>query len=236
MLFRLGVHSGLVRFRQLRLGVGSNLDLVGATVHMAAALQKQAPPSGILISANTRELCSSELDVEPIRDVEALANFNTTVFELRGRPPSPTAVDSVDTYPFPIVGRDSELRLIAETLGREGEAARITSVIGEPGIGKSRLAASVIDSWPEHGRNVHIFRGDTRKSTTPFAAMKALVLSTLYPGDGRGASLTAGELIAAGISEDTVGRLGAILTSQDGSRRGKSIGLSGKACPSSGVL
>ncbi len=228
VLFRLGIHSGLVRFRQLRLGVGSNLDLVGATVHMAAALQKQAPPSGILISANTRELCSGELDVEPVRDVDALANFNTTVFELRGRPPSPTAVDTVDTYPFPIVGRDGELRMIADTLGRDDEAARVMSVIGEPGIGKSRLAAAVVDGWPERARNVHIFRGDTRKSTTPFAAMKALVLSALYQGEGRGAALTAGDLSAAGISEETVSKLGSILVPQDGGRRSKSVSLSGK--------
>ena len=103
---------------------------------MAAALQKQAPPSGILISANTRELCTGELDVEPVRDADALANFKTTVFALRGRPSNPSAAASVDTYPFPIVGRDSELRLIAETLGREHVAARVISIIGEPGIGK----------------------------------------------------------------------------------------------------
>src|SRR6185312_17155005 len=48
---RIGVHSGLVGLRRIDFGSGSRLDIVGAAVHFAAALEKAAPRGGILISS-----------------------------------------------------------------------------------------------------------------------------------------------------------------------------------------
>ena len=58
--FRVGIHSGLVSLRRLNLEARTGIDTVGGAVHLAAALQKIAPPDCILLSSKTLELCRSE--------------------------------------------------------------------------------------------------------------------------------------------------------------------------------
>jgi class 3 adenylate cyclase len=48
--FRVGIHSGLVGLRRMTIGNETRLDTVGGTVHLAAALQKNAPAGGIVVS------------------------------------------------------------------------------------------------------------------------------------------------------------------------------------------
>lgn len=226
--FRLGIHSGLVRFRQLRLGVGSNLDLVGATVHMAAALQKLASPGGILVSGNTRELCAHDGNLEPVGDATVQKKLGTPVFELLSQPVKQTSDSSLAAYPFPIVGRIGEREQIAEQFGKRDGSARVLTVIGEPGIGKSRLVSAIVDDRPTYGRKAYVYRGDLRKSKTPFAAMKALVLAALDRGESKEGLLTEPDLADAGISKEEIAKLGPLLTLRDGSRHSRGGGLTGK--------
>ncbi len=214
--FRVGIHSGLVRFRRLRLGVGSNLDLVGATVHMAAALQKQAPPSGILISSKTRELCRSRLELRDRVDVAVSAKLNSEVFELLALPRLAALANTTERYPFAIVGRSTEKRAILQVLERSDETPHAVAVIGEPGIGKSRLAAAVLDEWRQAGGSALVVRGDMRQSTTPFAAMKSLLSAALKRGEGSGAGLTDEDLTSAGLGEKDTRMLGPLLAGREG--------------------
>lgn len=208
--FRIGIHSGLVRFRQLRLGVGSNLDLVGATVHMAAALQKQAPQSGILISTKTRELCRWRLDLQHRADVELSTRLGNDAYELIGQPKPAAEANLSTAYSLPMVGRSFEKSTLWEALHAETELSRTIAAIGEPGIGKSRLAAAIVDDWRQSGGNALVLRADTRQSTTPYSAMKTL-LSASIDRIASPVGLTVDDLDAAGVAEDEIRRLTPIL-------------------------
>ena len=83
------------------------------------------------------------------------------------------------SYRLPFVGREMERRLLRETLiERRGAVA----LIAEPGIGKTRLAATAVDEARWKGMRVLAFTGDSQRRTTPFWAMRALILQSLSLG------------------------------------------------------
>ncbi len=216
--FRIGIHTGLVGFRRLETGAGSSLDLVGINVHLAAALQKAAPANGIVISNHTRTLCKNMLSLEPFETTGDQFTDHAPYFELRG-PPAQTAHRSiVRSYPFPIVGREVERRRIKAALtpapGRPSSAA----IIGEPGIGKSRLAMSIVADWEKAGRTVLSFSGNARRQATPFAMMRSLILAAINVGEEEDENKISAALSNAGIPQTHVAELGkSIFRLNDGS-------------------
>ena len=71
----------------MNLEIGSRLDPVGGTVHIAAALQKWRFPIGTLITSKTLELCRSEQDSR-LRRPARLAPINAKAYRLSRAPGS----------------------------------------------------------------------------------------------------------------------------------------------------
>ena len=174
--FRVGVHSGLVSLRSTKRDVRAGINTVGGAVHLAAALQKSARPDRILLSSRTVNLCRSPLQLSPCDNVAALQGVRLKAYELAAPPATETWESVFRDYRFPFVGRELERRILKETLiERRGAVA----LIGEPGIGKTRLAATAIDDARLKGIRVLTFRGDSQRRTTPFSAVRALILQNL---------------------------------------------------------
>lgn len=207
--FRIGVHSGLVGFRQLQTGVGTNFDLVGANVHVAASLQKAAPSNGIVISGDTRVLCRNTLSLQQYDSLGAgLANISQ--FYLLSAQPQPLGSRQIAAdYPFPIVGREAERHRVTEALKPRAGRAAAAALIGEPGIGKTRLATSIAADWRAHGHPVFVFAGNARKQTTPFTLPKSLIASVLGVEEDGGEDGIIAALAAAGIPQTHVAELAA---------------------------
>lgn len=183
--FRVGLHSGLVAVRQVRRGRRSRLDTVGATVHIAAKLQQSAPPGGVVLSGEVARLCRGQLDVAP-HDLPASIEGDFEAFRLGARPASPGQGESARRYRTPLIGRRAELARLLRKLPRAGRN-RTVAVVGEPGIGKSRLAAAAVADAAAAGVSILNFYGDAQTRTTPFAAAHSLIREALRSpaGDGR---------------------------------------------------
>jgi class 3 adenylate cyclase/tetratricopeptide (TPR) repeat protein len=175
--FRVGIHTGLVSLRWMKLEARTGIDTVGGAVHLAAALQKGACPDQILLSSRTVNLCRSDLHLTPHEDVPALQKVRLKTYQLREAPVRESAGSVLRNYRFPFVGRELERRILVETLtvGQNGSAA----LIGEPGIGKTRLASTAIDDARLKGMRVLTFTGDNQKRTTPYSAIRTLILASL---------------------------------------------------------
>ena len=100
---------------------------VGDVVEEAVRLARDAAPGEILIDARTRALLGAAVRTDRSTDGRSVLQ------ELR---PAARAPDS------PLVGRERELRRLDEAFERatQRRAPQLVTVIGEPGIGKSRLA------------------------------------------------------------------------------------------------
>lgn len=146
---RIGIATGLVVVGDL-IGAGPAREhgVVGETPNLAARLQALAEPNTIVISAATRRLTGRLFDYVDIGEM-ALAGFASPVrvWRVVGASDTESRFEARHEAALtPLVGREEELALL---LGRwrrvlEGEG-RVVLLIGEAGIGKSRLASALLD-------------------------------------------------------------------------------------------
>lgn len=161
---RLGKEVGLEEPLRLRIGLnsgpvaagsadGDQLLVSGVAVNLAARLQQAAEPGEILAGETTWRLTREAVEFGDARAVPA-RGFDELVeaYPVRGL----STRSSRRTIPF--VGRSRELGLLLATFERVRETSRphLVTILGEPGIGKSRLGDEVLAGTPE---DVHVLRG-----------------------------------------------------------------------------
>ncbi|MGI9667168.1 MAG: AAA family ATPase [Acidimicrobiia bacterium] len=141
---RAGVLSG-----EASVGSGGNEHglVVGDLVNTASRLQSIAPPGGVLAGESTKTLASHAIEFVEAgsHDVKGKSEQVAAYRAVRVVALS-AARRSGDLAEGPFVGRDDELRILKDQLhatGREGRA-RMVSVIGEAGIGKTRLSTELL--------------------------------------------------------------------------------------------
>jgi class 3 adenylate cyclase len=143
---RIGIATGLVVVGDL-IGTGESQErgVVGETPNLAARLQGMAPPNGVLIAEATRRLVGDLFDYRDLGAV-AVRGFDGPISVWQVLRPS--AVESRfealrAVALTPLVGREEELDLLLRrwTRAKSGEG-QVVLISGEPGIGKSRLAAA----------------------------------------------------------------------------------------------
>jgi class 3 adenylate cyclase/predicted ATPase len=127
---------------------GGDFRVVGDAVNTASRLQTAAAPGEILLDADTATMIRSTIGVEPIAPLtlkgkaRAVAAWRVT--------DAAAAVENGHAPPHAFIGRADELEELAHTFrrARRSRQACLVTVIGSPGIGKSRLAREFIDTLP----------------------------------------------------------------------------------------
>jgi class 3 adenylate cyclase/predicted ATPase len=197
---RVGVDTGDVVVSTLGDRGGAEFVVVGQSVNRASRLQSAAPPDGILISADTHRQIRGRFSMqrreglvlkgieEPV-DAYLVTSERPHGFQLdRSR-----GVEGVETT---TVGREIELRYLQERLWDVVEEARwrVVTVVGDAGVGKSRLLLD-FDSWlAERSEPVWWFRG--RASHTGQHHANALLRDVVAGRFGINESDSAGQVRA----------------------------------------
>jgi class 3 adenylate cyclase len=135
---RIGVSTGeVVTGTEERLATGDALNV-------AARLQQAAAPGEVLITEATRVMVGAAVDVEPVEPL-ALKGKSKPVSTFRLLAAHTAPERSHDTV---FVGRERELALLGEAWARalaERRCEQVT-IIGDAGLGKSRLTAEALAS------------------------------------------------------------------------------------------
>jgi class 3 adenylate cyclase/tetratricopeptide (TPR) repeat protein len=223
--YRVGVHSGLVALRELRRGGRSRFNTVGATVHIAAKLQQCASAGGILVSREVARLCRFRLMLAPNALPPSLSSAGTEAFSLETRPESPRHSDVARRYSSPMIGRQPELARLTSLLPRPGGDSGAIALIGEPGIGKSRLAAAAIAEALALNARILVFFGDSQQAATPFAAARSLIGESLGLAAGIDAAAIRAALDKAPLDEGEVAAVETLLASPKSRSRPARSGL-----------
>ncbi|MBI2202477.1 MAG: AAA family ATPase [Candidatus Rokubacteria bacterium] len=151
---RVGLNSGEVIVRSVGSDLRMDYTAVGQTTHLAARMEQAAMPGSILLSAQTLRLAEDYVDVKPLGlvNVKGLAE-PVEVYEAIGAGVARTRLQrSAARGLTRFVGRDPELEQLRQALDQAAEGrGQIVAVVGEPGVGKSRLFYEFLNSHRTRG-------------------------------------------------------------------------------------
>ncbi len=140
---RVGINTGLVIVGEVGSDLKYEYTAMGDAVNLAARLQSAARPTTVLISDQTYRYIAPVVDVNDLGAVEVKGKSEPVhVYEVQGLKAQPGRLRGVAGLESPMVGRDAELRtLVHLSDAAQQGAGHVVTVIGEPGLGKSRLIA-----------------------------------------------------------------------------------------------
>jgi class 3 adenylate cyclase len=139
---RVGLNSGEVVVRAIGSDLHMDYTAVGQTTHLAARMEQLADPGSILVSAATLELAGGYVEVRSLGlvPVKGLSD-PVAVYELTGAGTARSRLQATAARGLtPFVGRDPELAHLirAQEQARTGHG-QLVAIVGEAGVGKSRL-------------------------------------------------------------------------------------------------
>jgi predicted ATPase/class 3 adenylate cyclase len=140
---RVGIHTGEVVVREVRIDdLHTDYDPVGNTIHIAARMEGIATPGTILVSESSHRLTEGYFDFKPLGDtrIKGLSE-PLAVYELQGLGALRTRLEVAAHRGLArFVGRQGEMVQLQQALDKACSGqGQIVGVVGEPGVGKSRL-------------------------------------------------------------------------------------------------
>jgi class 3 adenylate cyclase len=139
---RVGVNSGEVVVRSIGSDLRMDYTAVGQTAHLAARMEQMAMPGTILVTADALRLAEGYIQVRavgpvPIKGLERPVD----VYEATGTGPVRSRLQASAARGLTrFVGRAAELEALRQALEHaRARHGQVVAVVGEPGVGKSRL-------------------------------------------------------------------------------------------------
>ncbi|HTK89084.1 MAG TPA: adenylate/guanylate cyclase domain-containing protein [Verrucomicrobiae bacterium] len=139
---RIGLNSGEVVVRSIGSDLRMDYTAVGQTTHLAARMEQLATPGTVRLTGETVRLAEGYVEVRSLGPipVKGLAD-PVEIFELTGAGQARTRLQAAALRGLTrFVGRDAEVEHLRRVLDRAaGGHGQVVSIVGEAGVGKSRL-------------------------------------------------------------------------------------------------
>jgi len=173
---RVGINTGLAALGGITEAEGT---VMGSAINLAKRVESAAPPGGLLISHDTYRHVRGVFDVVPHEPIEAKGfDEPVPVYRVLGVKPRAFRVQTrgVEGVETRMVGREAELITLQNAFRDtvKGQQTQIVTVVGEAGVGKSRLLYE-FDNWIELlPDELRFFQGRGRQETQnlPYALLK----------------------------------------------------------------
>src|SRR6516162_7568203 len=139
---RVGLNSGEVVVRSIGSDLHMDHTAVGQTTHLAARMEQMAKAGSVLVTEATLALAEGYVHVRPLGAVTVKGlEVATQLYELLGLGPARSRLEARAARGLTrFVGRAGELQHLAQALDRAAAGhGQIVAVVGEAGVGKSRL-------------------------------------------------------------------------------------------------
>jgi class 3 adenylate cyclase len=119
--------------------------VAGDVVNTAARMQSAAPVNGVLVGEMTYRATRDVITYREAEPIEAKGKAEPVQVWEAVEPVARFGLDLAERAATPLVGRDRELELLRSLLGRvrDERSAQLVTLVGVPGIGKSRLVSEL---------------------------------------------------------------------------------------------
>ena len=139
---RMGLNTGPVVVGRIGDDLRMDYTAVGDTTNLAARMQAQAEPGSIILTAPTHRLVEGYVRSYPVGFLQVKGRSEpVAAYRAIGRKRARTRMElAAERGLTRLAGRERELSLLHDRLARAKEGrGQVVAIVGEPGIGKSRL-------------------------------------------------------------------------------------------------
>jgi class 3 adenylate cyclase/tetratricopeptide (TPR) repeat protein len=185
----IGMNSGEVVVRSIGNDLNIDYSALGHTTHLAARMQELAGPGGALLTASSLRQVEGFVQVKSLGAVQMKGvSQPVETYELVGATTARTRVQAGAARGLtPLVGRRTEIevfsKLIEQVAGGKGQ---ILAMVGEPGMGKSRLVHEFTRHQLRPGWLVLVAASASYGKATPYFPIIEMLRRYFQIADGEG--------------------------------------------------
>jgi ABC-type oligopeptide transport system substrate-binding subunit/class 3 adenylate cyclase len=150
---RVGIHTGLVVVGEVGSDLRVEYTAVGDAINLAARMEQAAQPGTVLITGDTHKLVAPLFETEALGPVQVKGKAEPVpIYRVLAAKEVSAKPRGIVGLASPLVGRHTEFAALREAVERlQTGVGGIITIVGEAGIGKSRLVAELRKQVEAHG-------------------------------------------------------------------------------------